>query len=37
MVELMYVMNCYRRYDHPENLDPGFAKLAQGMIDTYLA
>lgn len=33
LVELMYVMNCYRRYDYPENLSEGFISLTKTLIE----
>ena len=33
LVELMYVMNCYRRYDYPENLSEGFVSVTKTLIE----
>lgn len=36
LVELMYFLNCYRRYDYPEHLTDGFLTLSNKLLDDYL-
>lgn len=37
IVELMYIMNCFRRYEYPESLSDEFVNVANKVVRDYLA
>ena len=37
IVELVYIMNCFRRYEYPETLSNEFVDVANKVVKDYLA